>query len=64
MKKLSILLEILTFVSISCTKECECETTINDSFVFTEIVVIDDGKCKDMNTFVSEDGYSAIVVCK
>ena len=64
MKKLLLPVAVLAMVSISCSKECECETKVNGEVISTEVVEIEDGKCKDMNTEVSMMGMTSSVECK
>ncbi len=63
MKKL-FFLAVLALAAISCSKECECETKINGEVISTEVVELEDGKCKDMNTEVSMMGMTSSVECK
>lgn len=64
MKKLLFPVAILAMVSVSCSKECECETTLNGAVISTKTVEIDDGKCKDMNSEISMMGITSTVECK
>lgn len=64
MKKLLFPLAVLAIVSMSCSKECECETKLNGQVISTEIIEIEDGKCSDMNGSGAAASFSASVECK
>lgn len=60
MKKLLLPVAVLAMVSISCSKECECEIKMGGQVIETETVEIEDGKCSDMNS----DVFGVVTECK
>lgn len=54
-------------VATSCSKVCECTTSVTGlADVVTEVNIEDTGvkKCSDMNSEVSVAGYTTKTVCK
>lgn len=63
MKKFLLPIAILAMVSVSCSKECECVTTVA-GITSTTTVEIESGKCSDMNVEGDVMGIKTVTECK